>query len=306
MTTRKRTRCAHAGYDQVAMFAQQFLDTWNSRTTTTSSRERCDVCRILKVLRRSNQTLTVLGDSIMSQAFDGLVCELRRRAYLVEKKDTVRTHPELIGFGNIKSNSTVLVRSPHWPPREVVRMQMFFVCSVPLEIPQEAEEILWMNFGVHDDEDIPWLQSRMKAFFSTIKANATFSRVFFRETSAQHFDIAGGTYSHEKHRSTKCTPLEWSNQVGTRDAATKVAAREAGYDIVSPTDSSDESKLVMLPFHNFTAQLHGNHPYDPSRAIGECTHFCSTPLLWMPLWRTLRIALDTAFFQNSTSARAPN
>ena len=126
--------------------------------------------------------------------------------------------------------------------------------------------------------------------------DSNFSLVLFRETSAQHFDIANGMYKIGiSVRSKKCTALEWTDMVGIRDRTVETAARHAGYDIVTMVNATlRKGTMTMLPFHNFTAALHGSHPYDEEIG-GECTHFCTTPLLWIPLWRTLRIAMDTAF-----------
>jgi hypothetical protein len=44
-------------------------------------------------------------------------------------------------------------------------------------------------------------------------------------------------------------------------------------------------EIVILPFYDFTSKLYDLHP-------GECTHYCSTPFLWLPLWRSFRVAMD--------------
>ena len=44
-------------------------------------------------------------------------------------------------------------------------------------------------------------------------------------------------------------------------------------------------ELVFLPYRDFTKEvtyLHG----------GECTHFCSNPFLWQPIWRNIRLAIQ--------------
>jgi hypothetical protein len=46
--------------------------------------------------------------------------------------------------------------------------------------------------------------------------------------------------------------------------------------------------IVMLPFAKFTSELYDLHPH-------ECTHYCSTPFLWMPLWRSFRLAMEWKF-----------
>jgi hypothetical protein len=107
---------------------------------------------------------------------------------------------------------------------------MFFTYTVPFVIQEDAEEFnnaggtLWFNFGLHDygdEHELPAFQKKMTSFFSTIREHATFSRIFFRETSAQHFDIPGGTHQSEHHRGPSCTALEWTQYVGNRDRAVR-------------------------------------------------------------------------------------
>jgi hypothetical protein len=46
--------------------------------------------------------------------------------------------------------------------------------------------------------------------------------------------------------------------------------------------------IIMLPYAKFTSELYDLHP-------DECTHYCSTPFLWMPLWRSFRLAMEWKF-----------
>jgi hypothetical protein len=49
--------------------------------------------------------------------------------------------------------------------------------------------------------------------------------------------------------------------------------------------NSTAGEIVILPFYDFTSKLYNLHPH-------ECSHYCSTPFLWMPLWRSFRVAMD--------------
>ena len=305
-----RIACAQADFSIVETLAQQFVDSWPLDISSTKSTTMCDICRILDILRQHNESLTIMGDSMTMQVFDGFLCEMMRRQYiLVQQNETKRSRFDR-GWGNIKSNETITIRSPYWPQNEVVHIQMIFIYSVPFDTYEETEEInqdggiLWFNFGLHDfQQDWPQFQTLMTSFFATLQENATYSLLLFCETTAQHFDIPNGMYSYHGHRSQTCTPLEWTDTVGKRDRTVLAAAQAAGYHIVSPNNVSlGKLQLVSMPYHNFTAQLHDSHPsvQDSNSlfhndSVGECTHYCSSPLLWVPLWRTLRIALDTAY-----------
>ena len=88
------------------------------------------------------------------------------------------------------------------------------------------------------------------------------------------------------------------------------AAQRAKYtvDVVGPhrhhhqpppppqTTSSRSSRrhVTVLPFADFTKALHGLHPYEEAGGGkgGDCTHYCSTPFVYYPLWRSIRMALQ--------------
>ena len=290
--------CSHTDFDLVSELAHEFVERW---PTSTNS---CDVCQIIELLKEHNEPLTIMGDSMTNQAFDGLMCELLRRNYdVVERNETfIDRGKDYHGWGNINSLTKVQVRSPSWPQGETVHMQMIFIYSVPFlfheeeEMLNQAGGVLWFNFGLHDGD----LGTNMESFFLTIKENATFSLLLFSETTAQHFDTPSGHYkSGFPHRSRNCTRLEWTDAVGFRDRTVRNAAQKAGYEVVSPKGaeaSSGKTKLIILPFHNFTAHLYESHPFfQKNEPFGECTHYCTTPFLWVPIWRTFRVAMDTAY-----------
>ena len=291
VTNALRLHCVQVDYEYVERQSLQFLNTWAT--------DSCDVCRVLEILRQQNLPLVILGDSMTLQAFDGLLCELQRRNYQVMSNVT-KTKNFNQGWGKVKAKAVVTIQSTNWPEASVVYIKMFFIYSVPFILAQEANEInkaggiLWFNFGLHDKNGK--FLFNMQTFLTSLKMDSNFSLVLFRETSAQHYNIANGMYKIGiSLRSKKCTPLEWTDMVGIRDRRVEMAARHAGYDIVPMTNATlRKGTMTMLPFHNFTAALHGSHPYD-EKIGGECTHYCTTPFLWMPLWRTLRIAMDTAF-----------
>ena len=71
------------------------------------------------------------------------------------------------------------------------------------------------------------------------------------------------------------------------------AAQDAGFSWKKVTENSfldepvENNELVFLPFREYTLPLHYLHPT-------ECSHYCHTPFLWLPIWRNLRIAMDRA------------
>jgi hypothetical protein len=50
--------------------------------------------------------------------------------------------------------------------------------------------------------------------------------------------------------------------------------------------------VTILPFAEWTRPLHDLHPYDDDdEGGGDCTHYCSSPFLYMPLWRSIRVGI---------------
>jgi hypothetical protein len=57
------------------------------------------------------------------------------------------------------------------------------------------------------------------------------------------------------------------------------------------------TEVVVLPYFNFTSQHHGMHPKggDKEDDFQDCTHYCSSPYVYYPLWRSLRLAMERQF-----------
>jgi GDSL/SGNH-like Acyl-Esterase family found in Pmr5 and Cas1p len=162
-----------------------------------------------------------------------------------------------------------------------------------------------------------WSQLKQKSkkwIENTTRHPFSFPRlVAMRETSAQHFDSDSGEYYLRSHNTTKgCVAQPTMSYVGWREEVVTELALLNGYralyipsdgfgtnidDWLQPVDP-DSMEIVWLPFLNFTTELYFMHP--PHRKRGDevsndCTHYCQTPYLWWPIWRSLRIAMDRTF-----------
>lgn len=139
--------------------------------------------------------------------------------------------------------------------------------------------------------------------------------VAWRQTSAQHYNTTGGHYADEANFTGPCVvhPSEDSNGDGYRLDLMKQAANASNFtflnvldpnffNIVPPRrnnnynnnnanknpeddDNNNIDELVLLPYRQYTDPLSYFHP-------NECSHYCHDPHLWLPIWRTLRIAMD--------------
>lgn len=99
----------------------------------------------------------------------------------------------------------------------------------------------------------------------------------WRETSAQHWNESGGHYVSPSK--SICFPMDPEDVEGS-DILGKMMKN------VTSSSTGTEELLTILPFRAYTSQLLALH------TDGDCRHFCSSPSLWLPLWRAIRIALD--------------
>lgn len=137
--------------------------------------------------------------------------------------------------------------------------------------------------------------------------------VAFREPSAQHFEAKGGDKSFLNKSSKECTPLD-ENEIDLakwRDQAVKEGAKAASYKLIEMKSSNNKTKqqkyphikhdessqqqeLVVLPFFDFTKPYYSMHPTGYGGA--DCHHFCSSPYFYVPIWRSLRLAIDRQYY----------
>jgi hypothetical protein len=288
----------------------------------------CDTCRILDIMAEKNLTLSFWGDSMQHQVFDGFICELSRRNYAILNSEH-RKNTNGDWTTRMNRISTLTVASPNWYQQNVtIKFFSQYQPKFTLEgiykesiIPllEGGTDILFFNFGLHwpgTRHEQTVYQRQMLTTLEVLKQHAVgtgkISLFAFRETSAQHFDTPLGDWPN-KRLIYNCTPLDTTNpSFGWRNRDILDAANKNGFTPVVVVDPSgktpmppppllrqdshgdnnkdDEIPFFALPFSEFTSEFHDLHP-------GECTHYCSTPHLWNPLWRSLRLAMNRTFQQ---------
>ncbi len=287
-------------YSNVTRAALQELQ--RTANLVKKSSEKCDVCRIMNIIYQHDLKFALSGDSMMLQTFTGLWCELSRRGYHITENTTYYSmHAMHIGIRGV----TILeVTGPsHWiKPVYVTFLSQYKPKEDMSEIREIAStyDVLVMNFGIH----WPWKQRRFNYFktmgnvFNATVSGSTLQLLAYRETSAQHFNGPAGEWQ-DGSILFPCHPWlegsQTSRQFGWRERAVQETATTAGYKLLVADETlpshttgheTDKNKeLVILPFYNYTVSMYFLHP-------NECTHYCSTPFLWMPVWRSLRLAMD--------------
>lgn len=294
MTRRAADRCftGDGPYNKVARAARLELQ----RTAAmVKNSDECDVCRIMNIIYKLDLRFGFTGDSTMLQTFTGLQCELARRGYQVVE-NTTYYHENYVG---VRSVTTLEISGPtHWiKPVRATYLSQYMPLPDMSELKQIAStyNVLVMNFGLH------WSWGRRKRYLARItdilnatKHGKSVQLLAFIETSAQHFNGLAGEFGAA---SNSCVP--WpeesmtSPQFRWREQAVHEKAAMVGLHVIVADETlpsagrveADQKELIILPYNNFTRFLHDLHP-------DECTHYCSTPFLWIPIWRSLRLAMD--------------
>lgn len=310
-------------FDRVQELALQHVRTTDHWIQQPNNATKCDVCHILEILRDRNLTLTFSGDSLQNQVVDGFLCELQRRNYAVQIVTTEDRGKDCKGFDCIISFTIYEIHSPLWHDKDTVTIKWFYNYQVPFKNPNDTNLVLssggvyFFNYGLHYRPEVSHkYETNLVTYLDTVKNYTNWKLLLFRETSAQHFNIPGGDFlgwSRPKpwFDSDSCTPHRPAPTQGFREVIFKNAALHAGFVPLvmdstlqqpPPIFHGDTREIVILPYYNFTAQLHDLHiisnintAKNASEYKGECTHFCSTPFLWLPLWRSFRLAMDRQF-----------
>lgn len=285
--------------------AKEFLEASASEVKNVP----CDVCRIIHLQQKFNLTIALFGDSVSNQVMQGLTCELQRRNYLVhvarnfsEDRDCKRC---------IKWVTTATVTTPRQPTASPATIKFMFQYRYPFIYPHEedylasAGDILIVNFGLHwnfEARTYDFHRSHYRKsygqFLMQLRRKGNFTLLMHRETTAQHFDSLAGDFSLRSANTTnRCVPIKYDANVSAwRERMVQQAAKKAlnKYVVIqSPMPPVSKNwkrpELLVIPYYNFTAFHYKMHP------SSECSHYCSSPFIYMPLWRSIRLAMDRQY-----------
>lgn len=317
-TTIHRHRCAKPlhNLEEVKQHTHQFFQDNPVHTTE----QKCDICQVLDLARRDNLTIALIGDSMHNQIYDGLACELERRNYLVDKTftDLNPTKSRTWIYRRHTSSEALHIRSPSWSSTENnVTIQFHRIYSLPLIDDSMAgltaqADVVVLGFGLHYwyDNTTVYTFKRMDSYIqamSTLFQNVTEQNhvklLVHRETSAQHFDANGGEfvlwYNNRTNLQPTCQQFSpTDSSVAWREKAIQSAAFQSGHNLVQAGPNmmpyqENKKEVVVLPYFNFTSQHFNMHPTESES--DDCTHYCSSPYVYYPLWRSLRFAMDRQF-----------
>jgi hypothetical protein len=281
--------------------------------------EMCDVCRIIDIAMEHNYTIAFTGDSIQRQLFGGFLCEIARNGFqvIVKGLENHPVAPDTYWGHGVRASRLLEVKRNNDNERQGIKLRFYRQYRpLPNNISQireisEWSDILIFNFGVHylpehRDEYI----EQMNELYAELRQH-DFAFLGNRETAAQHNDNIGGEFDYNKKWPlADCVdeiPLD-DRLFGWREILTKDIAEKYGYNVLTSDSSlfersmnqtqihrSKNSTLFTIPFLNYTRRLghiHKRKMNNNTEEYLDCTHFCTSPFLWMPLWRSIRLGLE--------------
>ena len=314
-------------YQNVAAKAIEFLKQHPIPTTTGLTSKRndvatigCDVCRIIQIMQQQNwTTLAMMGDSMTRQTFEGFKCELFRRGYQIDVNlERPFKDPHAKGFRyGVREKSTLTLTTKKTSITAAAKLKIIFYIMYQPTVESLQQHILGQQQEGGADvlvfDHSLWyrhweIDKFVKEMTDLLQGVSSSSRppkmLFWREQSAQHFNTPGGQFSPSSpptvpNATTTCVPIHQYTENYKHVDAMKNVTRNLGIDFVvstdkRPTTSNDDAtrNLYFIPFRDFSSQFHDIH------RKGECTHYCSTPDLWLPISRVLRLHMDN-FVQGS-------
>jgi hypothetical protein len=168
---------------------------------------------------------------------------------------------------------------------------------IQMHLILNSSDVVVFDHGLHFlEEQSAMLNTAMDALLPALLHGIRHSRsklVAWRETSAQHFATPRGYWKPENLvNQSHCVPHEKETggfqlpiMARACDRANMTLLNAFREDFFAGMLPVHDNEIILLPFYNFSRELHYNHP-------SECTHYCSTPYLWLSTWRGLRLALE--------------
>ena len=275
---------------------------------------------------RRNKTVVFLGDSLMHQVYEGILCEVGR---LTGKPIVLTEHRRKLVDWIVGSSSRFVAVSPAFQVKLVLYRE-YRPAASGLTIKEACAEadVLVFNYGVHWRDLVEYEQD-MKSIGGMLKENCKGVRLIFRGSTSQHFLTHDGMFSLMLSRVSKeindtmgpdilntfkkkndlfhtgCRP-QMNPPPQTRDEIARAMFIENGFELVDlgaaygSIDARDPRRQVIhfIPLEDITKGLYDMHHT-------ECTHYCSSPLLWAPISHFMYKAIGRPFTKVASSIHTP-
>lgn len=257
-----------------------------------------------QALAKKKGLLLLIGDSVMQQFFGAMACELEREKVwedpsLFTNTDELRhvtfqntSHPNQPASAAIKFLPIYhLVNGRHDRVPNAAFTSM--IAKITSFLQEYSTLIIVVNMGLHyidnpvhgfSRKDYQDQMTRVLSYFHELvqqqqqQGSSHEVHVYWRETSAQHFDTPNGYWPGAKFihqmKAHACKSIEGNDQLDWRNR-----------DIEKIIQQEKLTNIHLLPFYNITHPLWSEHPNGQLR---DCTHFCWSPMFYQPLFHQLR------------------
>mmetsp|Transcript_6299 Transcript_6299/g.7982 ORF Transcript_6299/g.7982 Transcript_6299/m.7982 type:complete len:289 (-) Transcript_6299:532-1398(-) len=277
-----------------------------------------------------HKRFAIVGDSVQSQLFVGLECELRHRNFEVVANPLQKWEEENHRLPDdraswkygIRGETCLNVTVPDWmkvlnsnsqyqndrsyePSSHVAFCFYSHFRPYPDMVQHKAiaksNDVAMINYGVHFlgnvaeqmDEFEQSLELLLKAFHDSG------SLLMYRETSAQHYDMDGGEWNsrlskQQQDGTLKCVPINGTSDIiKWRTKMFRNVANRTGTSIVHSFQSQEGLTNANSSYEvAFLPFFDWTAKLITLKSGVDCTHFCYTPHIYSSIWRHIRIALD--------------
>eukprot|EP00600_Ochromonadales_sp_CCMP1393_P001388 CAMPEP_0174977042 /NCGR_PEP_ID=MMETSP0004_2-20121128/13379_1 /TAXON_ID=420556 /ORGANISM="Ochromonas sp., Strain CCMP1393" /LENGTH=324 /DNA_ID=CAMNT_0016228161 /DNA_START=85 /DNA_END=1059 /DNA_ORIENTATION=+ len=257
-------------------------------------------------LSKENGALLIIGDSVMQQFFSAMACELEREGIW---KDPGRfTNTDELQYVRVDKNTSAVqikfLPIYHFVNGRYERIPHAAMHSLKNTLKLMTTEfqslVVICNMGLHY-VDNPVSGFSRRDYQLQMTAALTYMnkfalqhpqknvRIFWRETSAQHFPTTNGYWPGVKYSNTlrlACVPL----------ADPSPAADWRNRDIENIIISNNLFMIRIIPFYNVTIPLWSEHP---NGHLKDCTHFCWSPMLYQSVFYEMNRGMEQLWIKSA-------
>lgn len=245
-------------------------------------------------LSKKNGAMLVIGDSVMQQFFSAIACELEREG--VWNDPSKFTNTDEVQYVKPKGASKP-VTMKFLPIYHFVNGRWDRIANASMHHLTTAVEtmsakhdslVIILNMGLHYVDNpvagfsradyVSQMTDALGYLHRTvIKHPSRNIKVFWRETSAQHFPTPNGYWPGQRYSNTlklACEPIaDPSPQADWRNR-----------DVENIILHNNFFNVNIIRFYNQTLPLWSQHP---NGKLKDCTHFCFSPMLYQSTFQTL-------------------
>ena len=244
--------------------------------------------------------LMLVGDSVMRQSFNGLLCEVARQRVTLSEGGGDRVRQWRARYEARQESQGWLAPSRIWHVGSTDPIRALKGWGTPNAydtagmLEAGAGGVVVVNYGLHYGTKVELYKEDMGRLFASLGEfnGARRGLAIFRETCAQAFYRSGSYTRGAEKVTTQCAPTGAHEAAHNTVVSLNEVVRQLGlvhgvpilgfYNLTLPRWNMRHEKLCQVPAMRTSA--------DPERECGggactagcntDCTHLCMTPTLW--------------------------